>query len=92
MCTKQKIYIPLVKKWKISSPFDESAKIYYYKTIKEKLRCFFQMLDNIVPSTDLIFQQAIIKNTNAMRNLLNLKLNKEEAAILEQNSKFFKMK
>jgi len=79
-----------IKKWKVSSRFDEFAKTqHYYETKEEELRslCFYQMLDNTVTSSDLRFQQETIKIINAVGNLLNLKLFKEEAAVLEEKFK-----
>lgn len=74
----------------ISSRFDEFSKTqHYYETKEEELRslCFYQMLDNMVASLDLRLQQETIKIINAVGNLLNLKLNKEEAAVLEEKFK-----
>jgi len=45
------------------------------------------MLDNMVTSLDLRFQQETIKIINAVGNILNLKLNKEEVAVLEEKFK-----
>ncbi|KAE9536311.1 hypothetical protein AGLY_007100 [Aphis glycines] len=90
LCIELEIDIPLVKKRKVSSRFDEFAKTqHYYETKEEELRslCFYQMLDNMVTSLDLRFQQETIKIINAVGNLLNLKLNKEEAAVLEEKFK-----
>lgn len=92
MCIELEIDIPLVKKRKVSSRLDEFAKTeHYYETKEEELRslCFYQMLDNMVTSLDLRFQQETIKIINAVGNLLNLKLNKEEAAVLEEKFKIF---
>lgn len=90
MCIEQEIDIPLVKKRKISSRFDESVKTqHYYETKEEELRslCFYQILDNMVSSLDLRFQQETINIINAVGNLLNLNLNKDEAAILKEKFK-----
>jgi hypothetical protein len=90
LCIELEIDIPLVKKRKVSSRLDEFAKTeHYYETKEEELRslCFYQMLDNMVTSLDLRFQQETIKIINAVGNLLNLKLNKEEAAVLEEKFK-----
>ncbi|KAF0743639.1 zinc finger MYM-type protein 1-like [Aphis craccivora] len=43
--------------------------------------------DNMVTSLDLRFQQETIKIINAVGNILNLKLNKEEVAVLEEKFK-----
>ncbi|XP_008178757.1 uncharacterized protein LOC103307975 [Acyrthosiphon pisum] len=90
LCIELEIDIPLVKKRKVSSRLDEFAKTeHYYETKEEELRslCFYQMLDNMVTLLDLRFQQETIKIINAVGNLLNLKLNKEEAAVLEEKFK-----
>lgn len=95
LCIELEIDIPLVKERKVSSRFDEFTKTqHYYETKEEELRslCFYQILDNMVSSLDLIFQQETMKIINAVGNLLNLKLNNEEAIVLEEKFKISKEK